>query len=77
MSIEQYFAEIDGNDIVINIHVVTQQFLDDNPDRYPGMYVETFVDVIGKTYAGIGYTYDRANDDFISPTYALQPLIEE
>jgi hypothetical protein len=69
MSIPQYFAEIDNNDIVINVYVVTQEFLDDNPDRYPGMYVETFVDVPGKTYAGVGYTYDRANDDFVPPVY--------
>jgi hypothetical protein len=67
MSIPQYFAEIDNNDIVINVYVVTQEFLDDNPDRYPGMYVETFVNVPGKTYAGVGYTYDRANDDFVAP----------
>jgi hypothetical protein len=69
MSISQYFAEIDNNDIVINVYVVTQEFLDDNPDRYPNMYVETFVNVPGKTYAGVGYTYDRANDDFVPPVY--------
>jgi hypothetical protein len=69
MSEAQYFAEIDNNDIVIYVHVVTQEFLDDNPDRYPGMYVETFVNVPGKTYAGVGYTYDRAADDFVSPVY--------
>lgn len=74
MSLPQYFAEIDDNDIVINLHVVTQEFLDENPDRYPGMYVETFVDVPGKTYAGIGYTYDRANDNFVPPIYTLQPI---
>lgn len=76
MSVEQYFAEINDNDIVINIHVVTQEFLDDNPERYSGMYVETFVDVPGKTYAGIGYTYDRANDDFVPPVYPPAPPVE-
>jgi hypothetical protein len=69
MSIPQYFAEIGNNDIVIYVHVVTQKFLDDNPDRYPGMYVETFVNVPGKTYAGVGYTYDRAADNFVVPVY--------
>ena len=73
MSADQYFAEIDDNDIVIVVHVVTQEFLDDNPDRYPGMYVETFVNLPGKTYAGVGYTYDRANDDFVPPVYISQP----
>jgi hypothetical protein len=67
MSVLQYFAEIDNNDIVIYVHVVTQEFLDDNPDRYPGMYVETFVDVPGKTYAGVGYTYDPITQDFTEP----------
>ena len=75
MSVEQYFAEIDDNDIVINIHVVTQEFLDENPERYPGIYVETFIDVPGKTYAGIGYTYDRANDNFVPPVYPPAPTV--
>ena len=77
MSIPQYFAEIDNNDVVIDIHVVTQKFLDENPERYPGMYVETYVNAPGKTYAGIGYTYDRANDDFIPPAYIVQPPIKQ
>jgi hypothetical protein len=76
MSIPQYFAEIDNNDIVIYVHVVTQEFLDDNPDRYPGMYVETFVNVPGKTYAGVGYTYDRAADNFVAPVYPQPAPIE-
>jgi hypothetical protein len=75
MSVPQYFAEIDNNDVVIAIHVVTQKFLDDNPERYPGMYVETFVNVLSKTYAGVGYTYDRAADDFVPPVYVPQPPI--
>ena len=75
MSLPQYFAEIDANDVVTAVHVVTQEFLDDNPERYPGIYVETFVDVPGKTYAGIGYTYDRANNDFVPPVYIPQPPI--
>jgi hypothetical protein len=76
MSIPQYFAEIDNNNVVINVHVVTQQFLDDNPDRYPGTYVETFINVPGKTYAGVGYTYDSKTKDFIPPIYIPQPPIE-
>ena len=77
MSAEQYFAEIDNNDLVICVHVVTQEFLDENPDRYPGIYVETFIDVPGKTYAGVGYTYDRANDNFVPPVYVVQPPINQ
>lgn len=73
MNLPQYFAEINDNDLVVAVHVVTQEFLDDNPDRYTGKYVETFVNVPGKTYAGVGYTYDRANDNFVAPVYVPQP----
>lgn len=64
MSVQQYFAELDNNNCVINVHVVTQEFLNANPDRYPGVYAETFVDLEGKTYAGIGYFYDPNTQDF-------------
>jgi hypothetical protein len=74
--VEQYFAEINADDVVINIHVVTQKFLDDNPDRYPGMYIETFTDVPSKTYAGIGYLYDRVNDNFVLPVY-VAPTVKK
>ena len=63
----QYFAQIDSNNIVTNVHVVTQEFLEANPERYEGVWVETFFDTAGKTYAGIGYTYDEATQDFIAP----------
>jgi hypothetical protein len=32
-----------------------------------GTWVETFFDTAGKTYAGIGYTYDEATQDFVAP----------
>lgn len=73
MNANQYFAEIDNNNVVLAVHVVTQQFLDDNPERYTGVYVETFVDLPGKTYAGVGYTYDSLNNDFVPPVYVPQP----
>lgn len=68
MSIPQYFAQIDDNNIVISVHCVTREFLDENPDRYPGTWVETFVDVPTKTYAGVGYVYDPKTKDFTAPT---------
>jgi hypothetical protein len=67
MSVPQYFAQIDDNNIVTNVAVVTKTFLEANPDRYEGTWVETFVDVEGKTYAGIGYIYDPATQDFVIP----------
>ena len=59
-----YFAQVtDG--IVTDARVVTQEFIDANPERYTGTWIETFIGVEGKTYAGIGFTYDGTN--FICP----------
>ncbi len=77
MSVPQYFAEIDADKVVVAVHVVTREFLDENPDRYTGTYVETFVDVEGKTYAGIGYKYNPKTRDFVPPVYVVQPPIAE
>jgi hypothetical protein len=64
---EQYFAQINENNFVTNVVVATTEFMEANPDRYPGMWVETFFNLPNKTYAGIGYTYDPVAQDFISP----------
>ena len=63
-----YFAQIENN-IVINVAVVTAEFMAENPDRYPGTWVQTFYDTPGKTYAGIGYIYNPTTQDFIAPSY--------
>lgn len=65
--VAQYFAQIDDNNVVTSVHVVQQEFLEANPERYTGRWVETFFDTEGKTYAGIGYTYDEATQDFTPP----------
>ena len=67
MTNHQYFAQIDENNIVINIAVVHRDFLEANPERYPGTWVETFLDLPNKTYAGLGYTYDSKTKDFVAP----------
>ncbi len=64
---EQYFAQINENNFVTNVVVATTKFMEANPDRYPGTWVETFFDLPNKTYAGIGYTYDPVAQDFIAP----------
>jgi len=69
MTNHQYFAQIDENNIVVFVSVVTAEYLAANPERYPGTWVETFFDTVGKTYAGLGYTYDPATKDFIEPVY--------
>jgi len=63
----QFFAQLDDNNIVIDVHCVTKQFLDANPDRYPGTWVETFYDDPNKTYAGIGFIYSDETQDFVAP----------
>lgn len=68
----QYFAQIDDNNIVTSVHVVSQEFLEANPERYTGTWVETFIDNT-HTYAGIGYTYDEATQDFIAPPEPVEP----
>jgi hypothetical protein len=62
-----FFAQLDENNVVTTVHCVTQQFLEANPQRYTGTWVETFFDTAGKTYAGIGYTYDEVLQDFVAP----------
>jgi len=64
-----YFAQVtDG--VVTDVRVVSAEFMAENPDRYPGTWVETFIDVAGKTYAGVGFTWNGT--DFVAP-----PPVEE
>ena len=63
---QTYFAQITNN-IVTDVHVVTQEFIDANPERYTGTWVETFYNAPNKTYAGVGFTYDSVTNDFIAP----------
>lgn len=63
----QYFAQLDENNVVTHVAVVTAKFMAENPDRYPGRWVETFFDTAGKTYAGAGFIYDETTKDFVVP----------
>jgi hypothetical protein len=59
-----YFAQVtDG--VVTDVRVVSAEYMAENPDRYPGTWVETFIGVAGKTYAGVGYTWNGT--DFVAP----------
>ena len=69
----QFFAQLNDDNIVTDVHCVTQQFLEANPQRYTGRWVETFFDTEGKTYAGIGFTYDEVTQEFVAP---VSPDIE-
>jgi len=64
---QQFFAQINENNVVLDVHCVTQEFMDANPERYTGVWVETFFNVKKKTYAGQGYIYDPTAQDFTPP----------
>ena len=70
----QYFAKLDDSNVVTHVAVVTREFLEANPERYQGTWVETFFDTEGKTYAGIGFTYDPETQDFTAPP-APEPIM--
>lgn len=72
----QYFAQLDENNIVTHVSVVTEQFLKANPQRYLGRWVETFYNTPGKTYAGVGFTYSEEDEDFISPSLPAPETLE-
>lgn len=73
MTNHQYYAQINEANIVTDVAVVHQDFLEANPDRYPGTWVETFFDLPNKTYAGVGYTYNPVTKDFIAPPHPPIP----
>ena len=59
-----YFAQIDDANIVTQVIVADQSFV----DSIGGKWIETFMEGGSrKNYAGIGYTYDEAKDAFIAP----------
>ena len=69
----QYFAQVtDG--VVTDVRVVSKDFLEANPERYTGTWVETFFDTPGKTYAGIGFTYDSVAQDFLPPPAPIEEI---
>lgn len=63
----QFFAQLNENNVVTTVHCVTQEFLEANPERYPGVWVETFYNDPNKIYAGIGFTYNYDTQDFTAP----------
>ena len=62
----QYFAQV-TNGVVTDVRVVSREFLEANPQRYTGTWIETFIGVEGKTYAGIGMLWNGT--DFVAPPY--------
>jgi hypothetical protein len=62
----QFFAQLDDNNIVTKVAVVQREFLEANPERYTGRWVETF-QTEGKIYAGVGFEYLESEQDFRPP----------
>jgi hypothetical protein len=75
---EKYFAQIDENNIVTDVSAIsiddsevaqnessTFDFIKLFSDLYQDSWVETFKNVEGKTFAGIGFTWNGT--DFIPP----------
>jgi hypothetical protein len=65
--VAQYFAQLNNENIVIDVHCVTAEFMAENPERYTGVWVETFFDAPNKQYAGIGFIYDEDTENFVAP----------
>ena len=64
-----YYAQIVDN-IVTEVIAVNDNVPDGAQfchDLLGGEWAETFIDTDGKNYAGIGYTYDSVNQNFIAP----------
>ena len=73
-----HFAQIDENNIVTNVIVAEQDFIDSGAVGDPSKWVQTSYNTQGgvhklggtplrKNYAGIGYIYDSGRDAFIPP----------
>jgi hypothetical protein len=67
-----YFAQLDENNIVTQVIVADQSFV----DLIGGTWAETFMDS-DKKYAGIGDTYDATRDAFISPKCHDEATLDE
>ena len=73
-----HFAQIDENNIVTNVIVAEQDFIDTGAVGDPSKWIQTSYNTqsgvhklggtpLRKNYAGIGYTYDSGRDAFIPP----------
>lgn len=73
-----HFAHIDENNIVTQVIVAEQDFIDSGAVGDPSKWVQTSYNTyagqhknggtpLRKNYAGIGYTYDSGRDAFIPP----------
>lgn len=73
-----HFAQIDENNVVVQVIVAEQDFINSGVVGDPSRWIQTSYNTRGgehilggtplrKNYAGIGYTYDAVRDAFIPP----------
>ena len=72
-----HFAQINENNIVTQVIVAEQDFIDSGTVGDPSKWIQTSYNTKGgqhpegkplrKNYAGIGYSYDSVRDAFIPP----------
>jgi len=64
-----YYAQL-ANNIVTEVIAVNDDVLDGAQfctDLLGGEWVETYLNIAGKNFASINYTYDAVNNNFIAP----------
>lgn len=73
-----HFAQIDTNNVVVQVIVAEQEFIDSGLVGAPNTWIQTSYNTVAgkhklggtplrKNYAGIGFTYDSTRDAFIAP----------
>jgi hypothetical protein len=67
----QYFAQV-TNGVVTHVAVVTAEFMAENPERYAGEWVETFVDKPNHRYASVGMLWNGTNFS-VPPLPVVEP----
>ena len=74
-----HFAKLDSNNIVTEVIVAEQDFINSGVVGDSFLWVQTsYNGNFRKNYAGIGMTYDKTRDAFIPPQpYASWTLVED
>ena len=63
-----HFAKIDSNNIVTEVIVAEQDFINSGVVGDSFLWIQTsYNNNFRKNFAGIGYTYDKTRDAFIPP----------
>jgi hypothetical protein len=83
-----HYAKV-NNTLVTQVIVAEEEFFDTFVDSTPGEWIQTSYNTVGgvhsgggtplrKNFAGIGYTYDKDRDAFITPKpYTSWTLVED